>query len=162
MKSLTKLEIKWGAIFILVALAWMVFERLMGWHGEKIDQHMKYTNFFMIPAIAVYFFALTDKRKSYYEGEMTYKQGFITGLMITLIVAILSPLSQIITHYVITPDYFNNAIAYGVEELGYSKDKMEDNFNLKSYIIQSTVGAIIMGLFTSSIVSIFTKKDTLI
>ncbi len=32
-------EIKWGLIFTIVALLWMVFERLMGWHGENIAQH---------------------------------------------------------------------------------------------------------------------------
>jgi len=38
MKKL-KTEITWGLIFTAAMLLWVGFERLMGWHGERIDQH---------------------------------------------------------------------------------------------------------------------------
>jgi hypothetical protein len=36
----------------------------------------------------------------------------------------------------------------------------EAQFNLKSYIIQSTVGALVMGIVTTAIVAIFTRKKS--
>ena len=59
-----KIELKWAFIFILTMLLWMLFEKSMGWHDEKIADHATYTNFFAIPAILVYVFALLDKKRN--------------------------------------------------------------------------------------------------
>jgi hypothetical protein len=93
---------------------------------------------------------------------MTYKEGFMTGLKITAIVTVFSPLTQWIISSVITPNFFENVIKYSIET-GYHKNiaDAEAQFNLKSYIIQSTFGSLIMGIVTSAIVAIFTKKKSL-
>lgn len=88
-----RIEIKWAFIFIGMTLLWMVLERLLGLHSTHIDKHPIFTNFIAIPAIAIFVFALRDKRKSFYGGTMTYMQGFISGLIITLIVSVMSPLT---------------------------------------------------------------------
>ena len=153
-----KIEIKWAVIFILVGLAWMVLERAAGLHDEHIDQHAIYTNLFAIAAIAVYVFALLDKRKNFYNGVMTYKQGLMTGLVITLFVTLLTPLWQWLTVAVITPDYFQNARAYAVETGQMNEEQAEVYFSINSYIIQSVVFTPVMGLLTSAIVALFTRR----
>lgn len=153
-----KIEVKWAVIFVIMSLLWMVLEKLTGLHDKHIDKQMIYTNFIAIPAIAVYVFALLDKRKTFFSGQMTYKQGFISGLIITLIVTILSPLTQIITSKIITPDFFSNAIHYSVSTGYYTQEAAEKFFNLKNYIIQGLIGAPIMGIITTAIVAIFTRK----
>lgn len=153
-----RIEIKWALIFIAVNLAWMIGEKAVGLHDTHIDKHMIYTNFFAIPAIIVYVLALLDKRKNFYGGVMNYKQGFLTGLWITLIVTILSPLTQYIISTVITPDYFSTVIDYVVEHDMMTEEAARKQFNLKNYIIQATIGALIMGVVTSAIVAIFTRK----
>lgn len=153
-----KIEIKWAIIFALMTLLWMVFERSVGLHDTQIDKHAVYTNFIAIPAISVYVFALLDKRKNFYHGKMTYLQGFICGLIITLFVTVLSPLTQYITSTIITPDYFENAIAYGVSTGKTTPEAAEDYFNLENYIIQGLIGAPFMGLITTALVAIFTRK----
>lgn len=87
-------EIKWAIIYILVTLLWMFPEKISGLHTKRIDKHATFTNLFAIPAIAVYVFALLDKRRSFYNGAMTCKQEFICGLVITAIVNVISPLTQ--------------------------------------------------------------------
>ncbi len=158
MKSF-RIEIKWAFIFIGSLLLWMLLERLAGLHDKHIDKHQYLTMLYSIVAIALYVFALLDKRKNFYNGVMSYKQGFLAGMIITLIVTVFSPLSQWIISNVITPDYFENVIRYSVET-GYhnSVADAEAQFNLKSYMLQSTVGALIMGAVTSAIVAIFTRK----
>lgn len=155
-----KIEIKWALIFVVMMLAWMMMEKSLGWHDEKIAQHATLTNFVAIPAIIVYVLALLDKKKSYYHGQMSYKQGFISGLVITLIVALLSPLSQYITSEFITPEYFANVINYAVESGQMTQTDAEAYFNLKSYLIQSVIGALVMGVVTSAIVAIFVKSKS--
>lgn len=159
MKNL-RIEIKWAIIFTLSMLVWMFFEKTMGWHDEKIADHATYTNFFAIPAILVYVFALLDKKKNFYSGVMSYKQGVISGLIITAFVTVLSPLAQYITSTVITPDYFPNVIEYAVSSGKMTQADAEAYFNINSYMIQSVIGALVMGLVTSLIVAIFVKSKS--
>lgn len=153
------IEIRWGIIFFLIGLLWMYFEKAMGWHDELIGKHETYTNFFAIIAILIYVFALLDKRKSYYGGKMTYKEGLISGLIISVVVALLAPLSQWITNTYITPDYFENAINYAIEHKDETRETAEKTFNLQTYMWISFVFALVVGAVTSAIVAIFTRKS---
>ena len=153
-----RIEIKWAIIFVLMQLAWMLLEKLMGLHSEYIDKHPVYTNFIAIPAVIIYVLALLDKRNNAFNGKMTYMQGFFSGLIITLIVTILGPLTQYITSTIITPEYFPNVINYSVESGKMTQEAAEDYFNLRSYIVQVLIGTPIMGIITTAVVAIFTRK----
>jgi hypothetical protein len=133
---------------------------MAGLHAEHIDKHFIYTNFIAIPAITIFVFALLDKRKNFYRGAMTYKQGFITGLIITAIVTVLSPLTQYITSTIITPEYFPNMISYSVETGKMTQEAAEEYFNLKNYLLEILIGTPIMGIMTTAIVAIFTRKKS--
>jgi hypothetical protein len=156
-----KTEIKWSVIFSIVALLWMVLEKLSGLHGKYIDYHLFLTNLFAIPAIVVMVMALKDKKKFFYRGNMSYMQGLISGIFLSLFIALLSPLTQWITSYVITPEYFPNVIKRSVE-LGYYKTMVEAkaNFNYQNYAIQGFIGALIMGIVTTAIAMIFIRTKT--
>jgi len=157
MKNFT-IEIKWSVIFAVAALLWMFIEKATGLHDVHIDKHPVYTNIFAIVAIAIYAFALIDKKKHFFNGKMDWKQGFVTGLIITIFVTVLSPLTQYITNTFITPDYFKNVIAYTVNNKVMTQEAAEMYFNLKSYIVQGIFGALSMGVVTSAIVAFFIKS----
>lgn len=152
-------EIKWGVIFALATMGWMLIEKWMGWHGENIDRHYIMTNLFAVPAIAIYVFALIDKRRKAYSGIMSWKQGFFTGIGITVVVLILSPVTQYVTHTFISPDYFTNIIEYSVETGKMGRMEAESHFTLGNYVVMSAIGVLIMGSVTSAFVSIFTQKS---
>ena len=59
---------------------------------------------------------------------------------------------------IITPEYFPNVIAYSMET-GYfeSLEEAEAYFNLQNYMVQSTIGAFVMGLVTSAVVALFVR-----
>lgn len=158
-----KIEIKWAIIFVIISLLWMVLEKLVGLHSVQIDKQMYLTNLFAIPAIIIYVLALKDKKKKDYKGQMSYKQAFISGLIITTIVALFAPLTQWIISTVITPEYFQNVISYSVES-GYHKtlEKAKAHFNLKNYMVQSVIGAFIMGVITSAIVAFFVRSKSIV
>jgi hypothetical protein len=153
-----KIEIKWAVIFSLMTLLWMVLERISGLHGKYIDYHLYLTNLFAIPAILVMVLALKAKKKNFYNGRITYKQGLISGIILSVIIALISPLTQWITSYVITPEYFPNVIKRSVE-LGYytTTAEAEANFNYQNYAIQGLFGALIMGIVTTGIAMIFIR-----
>ena len=152
------IELKWGITFFAAILLWTVFEKMVGLHGTHIDKHMVFTNLFAIPAILIYVLALLEKRRKDYGNHMNWLQGFISGLIITLVVALLSPLGQVLTHNNLSPEYFDNVIAYAVKKGEMTQVEAEGFFNLKSYIYISVKGALMMGLVTSAIVALFVRK----
>jgi hypothetical protein len=156
-----KIEIKWAIFFSIMTLLWMVIEKLSGLHGKYIDYHLYLTNLFAFPAILFLVLALKEKKKIFYGGQMNYKQGLISGIILSVIIALLSPLTQWVISYVISPEYFPNVIKRSVE-LGYFKTtaEAEVNFNYANYAKQSAIGALLMGVVTTAIAMIFirTKK----
>ena len=156
-----KIELKWAVIFSIVGLLWMVLEKLSGLHGKYIDYHLYLTNLFAIPAIWMMVSALKEKKKTFYDGIMTYKQGLISGTILSVCIALLSPLTQWITSYIITPEYFPNVIKRSVE-IGYysTTEEAQANFNYENYALQGAMFAFIIGVLTTAIAMIFirTKK----
>lgn len=154
-----QIEIKWGVIFFAASLLWMYFEKLMGWHDVLISQHAIYTNFFGLIAIAVYLFAIHDKRKNFFQGKMSWKQGFVAGVILTIVIALLAPIGQLVTHYLISPEYFENAIEHTVAINSMKREDAEAYFSLSSYIIQSIAGALMMGVVTAAIAALILKRE---
>jgi len=136
----------------------MFLEKNVGLHDEYIGKHAIYTNLFGIVAIIIYFLALKNKKQAFFNGSMNWKQGFISGMILSVFIAILSPLTQYIISTYISPEYFDNVIAYTVESKKMTLKNAEGYFNLKSYMLQSAFGALAMGLVTSAVVAFFMKS----
>ena len=151
-------EIKWGVLFMVMTLIWMLIEKGSGLHSVNIEKHYLYTNFFALFAIALYVVALLDKRKNYYFGKMNYVQGFMSGVVITVVATILSPLTQYISLTIISPEYFPNVIQYTTSNNLMTREAAELHFNLANYIVMGMMGSLVMGLVTSAIVAVFTRK----
>lgn len=153
-----KIEIKWALIFSIMVLVWMVLEKFSGLHDKYIDYHLYLTNLFAIPAIMVMVLALQEKKKKFYNGRMTYVQGLISGIILSLFIALISPLTQWITSFVITPEYFPNVIKRSVELNYFTQAEAEAQFNYKNYAIQGAIGAFGMGVLTTAIAMIFIRS----
>lgn len=155
------LEIKWAIVYSIIALLWMFLEKIVGLHDIHIDKQLIYTNLFAIPAIIIYFLAIKDKKKVTYHNHMTWKEGFISGIILSFIISIFSPLVQVTTTTIISPEFFKNAIQYSIEKKYMSQSAAETYFSLKSYIIQGFFGALSMGTITGAIVALViqTKKE---
>jgi hypothetical protein len=153
-----KTEIQWAIIFSIMTLIWMGMEKLVGLHDLYVSKHAIYTNFYALPSIAIYILALFAKRKTDYEGKISYKQAFLSGMILTLFITILSPITQVLTSMVISPQYFANAIKYTVEKEIMTAADASNYFSLKNYIILGITGAPIMGILTTSFVAIFVKN----
>ena len=155
-----KIEIKWAILFTLFSLLWMILEKSIRLHDIYIDKHPIYTNLFAIPAILFFVFALKEKKKFYFNNSMSWTQGFVTGLFISILIMILSPIAMYIAYSYITPEYFKNAMNYAVEKKLMTRETAELYFSLKSYIIQSSIGGLSMGVVTSAIVALFVKTKS--
>lgn len=153
-----KIEFKWAIYFSIIVLGWMYFEKMMGWHDEKIHLQQIYTMLFGIIAIVIYVFALLDKKKNYFNHNMNWKQGFISGAILSLIIAAFTPITQYITLEIISPEYFTNIINYTVEKNRMTLDDAKNHFTLANYIYMSTFFGLSSGVVTAAIVAFFVKS----
>lgn len=150
-------EIKWAVIFTVVALLWVSLEKLSGLHDTHIALHAYLTNLFFFPAVAVYVFALKEKRRKL-NGAATYGQLFISGLLMSVFVGLLSLGSSYVTHTIISPDYFANVSKFSVEKGMLTEEAAAQQFNLKSYMMMGAVFSVIAGIITTAVVAAFVKR----
>lgn len=147
-----KTEIKWGLIFVAVLLLWMVLERAAGLHDKNIAYHAILSMLFIIPAVTMVYLAIREKRRVL-GGRITFTQAFLCGLGVSVIVALLAPLTQYIIARFISPNFFDNMIAFTVSQGKMTLDQARQFFNLRSYVVQGSMGALGMGAATSLILA---------
>jgi len=153
-----RIEIKWAVLFTMMSVAWLFLEKVVGLHDEYIEQHPIYTNLYAIPAIWFYVLALKEKKKNHYKSKFTYKNAVLSGLILTFIITLLSPLGTYISVEYMSPEFFDNAIQASVEMEYYTEQEAMDYFNTHNYMIQSLMFTPIFGIITTLIVSIFIRS----
>ncbi len=154
-----KTEIKWGLIFTFVQFLWICLEFAVGLHDKYVSMHPILTNLFIIPAVYVMYLAIREK-KNILGGKITFGQAFLCGLGVSVIVAVLSPLSQYIFHRFINPNYFQNAINYAISAGKLTEAEASSYFSLQSYMMQASLGAIVAGVITSLIIAAIIRSKT--
>lgn len=158
------IEVKWTLRFILLVLAWSIGEKFIGLHDQHIDQYALYTNLFALPAFLFYYLGLKEKKKYVYNNNMTWIQGFVSGVTLSFFITLLMPIAQFVIYKSITPHFFDTIIEYKTKSPLLTRHitikDAQSYFNLKSYIIQSIFNSLSLGITTGAIVSLFlrTKK----
>lgn len=152
------IEIKWGILFSIATLAWMIVEKSVGLHDVYISKQSIYTNLFGIIAIIIYALAIREKKNVFFQGSLSWRQGFISGVVLSIVIAVLSPIVQYITYTYISPDFFTNITRYAVEKKVLTPEQAAINFSLNSYMLQGVFGSLSMGVITAAIVAFFIKN----
>ncbi|WP_188363012.1 DUF4199 domain-containing protein [Flavobacterium orientale] len=159
MKKFT-IEIKWAIVFTLAVIAWAILEKTLGYYDQKIASHASFSFLFALVAFALYFFAIYDKKKHFFMGSMEWRQGFISGCVLTVFITLLTPLSQYIIHTAIAPEFFGNYILHTVEKEIMIEESAQSYYNLTSFITQTVFFALSVGIVTAAIVSFFLKNKS--
>jgi membrane protease YdiL (CAAX protease family) len=153
-----RIEIKWALILTFIAILWMLLEKMLGWHDALIGKQLRYTLLFQLLVLIIYVAALADKKKNYYNNNMNWTQGFLSGAILTVAAAILSPIVQAVTFKYISPNYFHNMIQYNVSHRLQTREQAEAIFNLKTFVLQGCQGGLSFGVITSAIAALFVKN----
>lgn len=154
------IEIKWGIRYFFAYLLWVYVEKMSGYYSEKIGDYLLYSLLFYFIAIFIYVLAINDKKKNYFNNNMDWKQGAVTGIFMTIVIAILMPLCQIVIHKGMAPEFFPNMIENSVLK-GSKLEDAKAYFNLSSYIFQSVFSALSFGVVISAIVAYFLQTKNL-
>ncbi len=155
-----KIELKWALAYSLLSLLWIYGEKALGFHDpDRYLVNQPYvTMLIILPYIGIFAWAMIEKRNKFYGGKMTGLQGFKTGIIMTGIITILAPLVQYIISTIITPDYFQDVINYVDKHKMMTREAAENQFNLKNYMIQSTIFGTGFGIVVSAILAFIVKR----
>jgi len=152
------IEIKWAIAATVLSLLWIFLEKSLGLYDANLKWQPLFSMLIGFVVIPLYYLAIRDKKKNFYNGIITWKQGFFTGLIMTFFIMISSPLCQYLSHNFIAPDFFEKAITYTVNSKRMTQTDAEAYFNLNSYITQSVSMMLSFGVMISGIVSYLLKS----
>ncbi|RZJ30645.1 MAG: DUF4199 domain-containing protein [Flavobacterium sp.] len=158
MKKFT-IEFTWAIIYTLASLLWTVLEKALGFHDKYIGSEMIFVWVFGLVAIPIYFFALRDKKKNFYNGQATWTQLFLSGLVMSVFVALMSPLAQYISWNLISPDFIANSIDHYVRIKKMSPENAAMLFSYRGLILQGISNGISVGVLISALIALFIKTD---
>ncbi|MGC4042090.1 MAG: DUF4199 domain-containing protein [Flavobacterium sp.] len=151
------IEIKWAIRFTLLTLAWAIGEKAIGLHDQYIENYGMCSLLFFFPAVLFFFLAIREKKKYVYNNSMTWRQGFVSGIIMSFIIALLNPMAQYVIYKMISPHFFETIIAYKVQHK-MTLENAKIFFNLKTYMIETTFMALSKGLITGALVSLILKN----
>jgi hypothetical protein len=154
------IEIKWGIIFTIASLLWMALEKSVGLHDAFISRQLIYTNLFGFVAIVIYTLAIKEKKKVFYHGNMDWQRGFLSGVIVAIVVACLNPLVNYITYNYISINYFSEMINYQVGHNHMTLEKAKSIFNMDYYLYKDAIPDLSMGVVVSAVAALFLKTKT--
>lgn len=154
------IELKWAVIFSIALLCWILLEKTMGSEDGGVEDFWWMTLLFGPFAILLYLLALREKRRRVYMGAMTWTQGFLSGLFISVFVALLSPLTVYVAQNIFTVDNFNAIAETSATNNLMSNTKMNDILNINNYRWQSAFGLLGLGIIISIISAFFVRKKS--
>lgn len=160
------IEIRYAFFISAATLIWLMLEYLLGLQDEYVQYHSVITMFSLIIPIAFTFVALRKKRDEYYEGVITFRQAFVTGMLITMMCAVLVIPIQLMFHYSINPHFFDVMIEEHVKQainkgknLTEAYQQAQAYFNINAYIVQSVIRTLVIGTVLSAILGWGVKRS---
>jgi len=131
----------------------------LGFHSTYIDKHVMVSKFFSFPAVIIMVQNIMNKRKEL-GGKITFGQAFQSGFLMTLVIAALTPAVYFLFLSFINPGYFEAFRNYAVESKLATAEQAASDFNMKTFLVQSIISAIVMGVLSSAIIGIFARTKT--
>ena len=155
------IEIKWAIISLIIFLAWMTLEKEMGYHDINIKWQPVFNLLFIFPTFILYVLALLEKKKKYYQDQMSWKQGIISAIIISFIIVFFSPVTQFIIHEFISPNFLENTINYTVISKKLTLAEAKEYTTLTSSIWKNISDGLSFGVVIGAIVAYLIQSKTI-
>lgn len=152
-----KSEFKWAALMSALLLLWLTTLKFLGLQEpERIEVFVLVVNAYYLLLFGMYILAIRE-RKNKQRGYISRRDAFLTGLLITLFLVVLSPLNMAIFYYLINPNFFRAMIEFNVAN-GMTEQVAQNDYNLSNYIFTSMLMNFIAGGVFSAIGALLLQK----
>lgn len=147
--------IKYGLIMTILTSAWVLLMHFTGQYDnrESIVQSPFDLAFIIITPLVVWYFGISE-RKRQLGGKLTFNQGLVTGIKISLVYAVLSPF--VYAKYYI---FLNSEILEFVRS-EYGLAGASDTMVILADMGVQFVSAIVGGTIYAAIISFFLKTKS--
>lgn len=152
-----KIEFKWASIFTAINLIWIYVEKYLGLHDEYVDFQSIVSLVMILPLCFVIYMALKQKKKDYYKGEMTWQKAFVSGALLSLLIAGLSPGPIYVMSEFVSPDFFEIAKSKAINN-GLPEDFASQLYNLDAYIKSAIMFYLAFGIMIAAVLGLIVKK----
>ena len=151
-----KIEFKWAIYYTFLVIMWFQLEKYLGFHDKNIANHTVFTNLMYVFIFGIYIFFLIDKKKTFFNGTMTWQQGYLSGVILAIFAMILTPFALYFSFKYVNPDFFTNMINYSVSK-GMKLENAQAMFNTTAYMIFASFGTFSFGIIFAALASSLVK-----
>jgi len=158
-------EIKWGLVIGFANMAWLYLSYFLGMHTSGLGLVQAMTGISLGITFAGFLFGLRAVSRS--EGGITFLDGIRSGSIIAAVMAAVAVVTQLGYFTVIHPgwtDYMVEETRRHYEGRNFSPEELDEAvaqakvaFGLKSYLLQSVLGALITGMIFTAIIMLFIR-----
>jgi hypothetical protein len=155
------IELKWAFNFFIASMLWMMLEKFLGYHDDKIQYQPLFSMLFGFVTLVIYIFALKDKKINFYHNQMNWREGFVSGLTLSLVIALFTTMIEYTKHHVISPYFLETMQKIIVEQNKMTLENAENFFTFSNSLSQSIFYVISFGSVLAALISLVIKsKDT--
>ena len=160
------LELRWGIIIGLANLVWLYLSCFLGMHDQGLGMIQVMTLVSVLISVFGFLFALRALMRQVPETQ--YLEGVRAGAIIAGTVAVIAAVAQVGYFKVINPgwtDYMVEMTRAHYLESWLSENESAEfaegarkTFGLPSYMLQSALGALLIGMMSTAIIMAFLTK----
>ena len=147
-----KIEVKWSLIFAITYFLWLLIEKYLGFHSQKALQEPLFNLIFAFILLILYFFALKNKKEVVFNNQISWKESFASGLILSLLATVTTTFVVYVVFTYVSPHYFETAIS-----LSKNKEFAEYNYNLPTFIKNNIFDKLSFGVVFTACISFFIK-----
>jgi len=151
-----KIEFKWAIYYTFLGIMWFQLEKYLGYHDKNIVNYTFFTNFIYIFIFILYLLFLLDKKKNFFKGNMSWQQGFLSGVILGIFAMILTPFAIYFSLKYVNPDFFKNMINYSISK-GMKLENAQAMFGTTAYMIFATFSTFSFGIIFAALASSIVK-----
>ncbi|WP_019037066.1 DUF4199 domain-containing protein [Psychroflexus tropicus] len=152
-----EIELKWATAFTAISIAWVYLEKFLGYHDEHVSSQAVFSFWLLVPQALIYIVAIRQKREKYYGGEITWQKAFISGVVLSAVIAGLSPAAIYLMTEFISPQFLSNIVEVRAEQ-GIPREGLVQIYNLNSMVSQAIFNNLATGVFFSAVIALFLKN----
>lgn len=154
------IEFKWAAIATLVALIWVFIEKMLGFHDEKIRYEMGFALLFNAILILIYWLEIKQKKNEFYNGIITLRQAFMTGIVTCILITVFYPLVQYTAFYQISPDFIDRLTQVIIEDERMTLEEAQKNISFDMFLRNGISGNLSFGIVCSAVIAYFIQSKS--
>jgi Protein of unknown function (DUF4199) len=156
-----KTEFRWAIYYTFFSIVWFQFEKKLGFHDTKIGSQTLFSYLFYLLFFVFTFFCIKVKKKLVYQNQISFQQGLVSGSLLAVFCALMSPFALHFKIKYIHPEFFPKMIAFFTAQ-GKNSEQIIGFYNFKAYAIMNVVEVLSFGIIFAFIVAKIVENKKII